>query len=582
MGAGEQTLWAGHLAAALAAAGVQRAVISPGSRSAPLTLALAAEPGIETRLIVDERSAGFFALGQARLTGVPSVLVCTSGTAGAHYLPAVIEASRARLPLVVLTADRPPELHHRDAPQTIEQARLFGAHVRGFIELGAPEATPEALAALDHTIALAVGTCLAPEPGPVHLNLWLRKPLEPPESMPPPPPHPALPRHIHSGCEPGPAAVELAARACEEQQRGVILCGPESLHASPRAELIARLSRRTGMPVLAEAASQVRFSDFLLPATRVDGFEWLVRAGYFRGPREPDLVLHFGGPSAPSGAPPLASGIGGGHLVAIREWGWPDPASRVGTMIHADPNRLLEGLLRRLGDGSAEASRWDAELARADRLIWARLAEWIDDQPALSEAQAVRIAVGSLPGDTFLALGNSLAIREVDLFCPSSLARAAVLHQRGAYGIDGLISAAAGSATIARTPLTLILGDLSFLHDLGGLATAVDLAIPLVVVILQNDGGRLFELLPLGARGDLKETFERLFVAPQGTGLGRVAESFGHRYAAVSAPGELKTALRDAYREPGCTVIEAMVGPGAVEHQRELLRRLGPLLDTPA
>ncbi len=301
-----QAEWARLLIDSFAAAGVRDVVISPGSRSTPLVLAAVGHPNLRCRDIVDERSAAFFALGQGRVTGCPTLLLPTSGTAGANYFPAVIEASASHVPLVVLTADRPVELAACGANQTIDQLKLFGDHVREFFDLGAAEAAPRALRALRRTVAQAVFASRYPRPGAVHFNARLRKPLEPASAdsaeeralasavdalVNRPAPRPAAPLRLPDGSQ-----VDDLANACRLTEHGLIVCGPAALAQAGARSLIAELGRRTGFPVLREAASQVRFAPELASddVIAVDGFDTLLKSERFRAGVVPELIIQIG------------------------------------------------------------------------------------------------------------------------------------------------------------------------------------------------------------------------------------------------------------------------------------------------
>lgn len=590
--------WARLFLRGLAAAGVEQLVLSPGSRSTPLALAAAGERGLSVRVVVDERAAAFFALGQVRITGRPTALVCTSGTAPAHWFPAVIEASQQHLPLLLVSADRPWESQGVAAPQTIDQVKLFGGFVREAIELGEPH--PAALRAVPGIAARGVHRSLSPVPGPVHVNARFRKPLEPVDVAGPEPWEPVVTELLAAGvtralpavAAPDPAAVESLARALARARRGLVVCGPAQLPCDPAeaAAAVAELSRATGFPVLAEATSGVRFA---VPAGASDGaappfvgaIEPLLAARSFLEAHLPDCLIEVGGPpvSAAYGRfveahPEVPRYVLAGH-------GWCDPWGGAASMSVGDPVALALAVARRRRElpGERDAS-WGAAWARADGVVRELIDTELSD-PELTEGAVARLLVESLPRGAVLVAGNSGPLRDLDLYCPPADRGLAVLHQRGANGIDGLVAGAAGAATVAGAPTALLLGDLSLLHDLGGLATARALPVPLAVVVVQNQGGRIFEALPVGRRPELAEVVERHFVVPQRVDLAAAAAAFGHGYARADGPGELAAALSTALEHRGCTVIEAVVPPrdGNARKRRiaaaaaRALERPGPL-----
>ena len=562
--------WAELFMRSLASAGVADVVISPGSRSTPLALAAARVGELRCHTAVDERSAAFFALGQARVTGRPSALVCTSGTAGAHYLPAIIEASQSFVPMVAITADRPWELADVAAPQTIDQLRLFGSHARHFAELGLPDPAPSALRAVPRIAAQAVALSRSPLPGPVHINARFRKPLEPVSASAPEPWQPLVDELLRRGptrvftpeVAPSPSALDEIAKLAARSERGLIVCGPSPLdpgrHLGPA---IRKLARVTGFPVLAEATSGARFTGAGKGLTACPAFDSLLRNPAFRRAHVPDLILEIG-------APPTSQGYG--ELVAdnprvpryvLAHHGYSDPAGTATALVLGDPVAAVAGIHERLASrGQPAQSAWAASFARADARAWAIAAE-VSTAPELTEACVARAVVDTCPEGSVLVIGNSTPVRDIDVWAPARAAALDVLHQRGASGIDGLVSGAAGALSATDRPVTLLLGDLSLLHDIGGLALARRAARPLVIVVVQNDGGRIFEHLPIVKSAE-RPDFDKYFTMPEPVDLAEAAASFGIRFARVQTPAALAAALGEAHARPGATLVEAVVPPG--------------------
>jgi len=573
-----QAQWARLLLGSLADAGVCEVVISPGSRSTPFVLAAAADRRLRCHRFVDERSAAFFALGQARASGRPSLLLCTSGTAGAHYLPAVIEASASFVPLLVLTADRPVELAACGANQTIDQLKLFGDHARQFFDLGTADGRPEALRALRRTAAQAVLRTTYPEPGAVHLNARARKPLEPVASdtepsrvdrlLATPIARPAAPE-----LRPSPAAIEALAAACAGTPKGLIVCGPAPLEQARCAPRVAELSARTGFPILAEAASQLRFRPRSSPGLYVDAFDLLLDRAAFRRLHRPELVVQIGRP-ATSGAwgRYLAENAGVDHWV-LSPHGWLDAESTATALCFADLEPTLAGLLERLPERGAQ-SAWAEAFRRAEGLAWQAAGEVLAACSGLSEGVVAREAVAALPAGGLLAVGNSLPIRQVDRYCQGGGVEVGVVSQRGVSGIDGLVSGAAGAAAASRRPTLALVGDLSLLHDLSGLAAVARLGTAFAVVAVNNGGGRIFEQLPLAEQTAARPHLD-LWLNPHGLDFRAAASLYGLAYREAEDRQALRRALAAAFGGGQACLIEARVRPhGAAEEIGALRRRL--------
>jgi 2-succinyl-5-enolpyruvyl-6-hydroxy-3-cyclohexene-1-carboxylate synthase len=582
------TEWARLLVGSLRRAGLREVVLSPGSRSTPFTWAALQEPGLSCRSIIDERSAAFYALGHARITGEPVLLVCTSGSAAANYYPAVVEAAESGTPLLVLTADRPLELQQAAAPQTIDQVRLYGHHARAFFDLGTPDPDPRMLRAIPRIAAQALRATRAPIPGPVHLNARARKPLEPrgPES---PEDHaihdlvrglldrtPAV--HVPRA-HPDPDAIAATADACVSARRGLIVCGPAAAPDAPRPGAVTALARASGFPVVAEAASQIRFAD--ADGLSLDTFPALLEVpGFIEGHR-PDLVLQVGRPPTASAWHAAMDRWEDVDLRILARSGWPDPWGRATAVVAGDLDASLMELARALedepvdgpgedGGRHGERADWRDRLLELDRRGRA-LTDAALDGP-FSEGAAVRAVVDALPRGAVLALGNSLPIREVDRFVPPGDRGLTVWSQRGANGIDGLVSGAAGAAAAAGRPTTLLLGDVSFAHDIGGLRTLRALPAPLTVVVLDNGGGRIFERLPIaGTLAD--DPALEAWLTPPGVDVEAATAAFGLPFARADDRVSLAAGLA-TLRDTGGVLQVVIPDEGTTRHQDALRRRL--------
>jgi 2-succinyl-5-enolpyruvyl-6-hydroxy-3-cyclohexene-1-carboxylate synthase len=585
-GSNLHTAWARLFLRALASAGVRDVVLSPGSRSTPLALAAAESQELRCHVIVDERSAGFFALGQARASGRPSALICTSGTAGAHYFPAIIEASQSFVPLIVVTADRPWELQASAAPQTIDQIKLFGGHVRSFSDLGLPDPSPVALRAVARVAAQAAHRSVSPEPGPVHVNARFRKPLEPVDVASPEPWEAAWSALMEKGAPaaaipritPDPDAIAELVERCSRAERGLLVCGPHLPASGASGEAgrsfdlkqyqrsIAALASAARLPILAEATSQVRFGASP-EIMSIAAFDALLRDPAFRSRLAPDLLIEIGAPPTSPGYADLIADHPGCPRFVLAPHGWNDPASSAHALVFGDPADICEAVAARLRAAPRRLDRspWIEALARADARAW----DLVDRELSadrLSEGSVARLVASGCPEGSILAIGNSSPVRDLDMYCPASPRPLRVLHQRGASGIDGLVSGAAGARSVAGGPVTLLLGDLSLFHDLTGLALARSPfpSAPLVIVVVNNDGGRIFERLPIGraarsSGGAPEALLERCFTTPQGLHFEPAAAMFGIAYERADTKRALEQALAQAYRGSGATLIEAVV-----------------------
>lgn len=578
------TQWARLLVDTLVQSGLQDAVISPGSRSTPFTWAALRHPGLACHSAIDERSAAFFALGQAKLTGRPSLLIATSGSAMAHYCPALVEASYSHTPLVVLTADRPTELQHRAAPQTIQQPGLFGGMVRGSFDLGAPGAAAQQLWALASTVAQAVRLAQGPLPGAVHLNAPAAKPLFPARASDAE--GARLEAHVSAIIERGAtrfgsagsgveaASVGTVALEMARAERALIVCGALPAPSVRSAEAVLALARATGFPLIAEMPSQLVVGNVAAPVLpAVDGVCAL--AG-LRG-SEPDLVLQFGPPLTSQAWLTFEASLSGARRHIVAPFGWPDVAASASWLHASEPGAFAARLVDLVraspsvsGTLAAERSAWARRFSSARSQLEALQRDVLGALP-FGEAHAVRQVIDELPAASLLFLGNSLPLRAADAFARPRAAGVITLVQRGANGIDGLVSGAAGVASAGARPTTLVLGDVSFAHDVGGLLLARGVAVPLAIVVVDNAGGRIFDTLPLGDASAAAEAEMAFWRTPPSLALDAIALGYGIRYQLAETAEELSLALQGAYAAPGATLVHVRVSPTSYHEATELM-----------
>jgi 2-succinyl-5-enolpyruvyl-6-hydroxy-3-cyclohexene-1-carboxylate synthase len=573
-----QAEWAALLFKTFADAGVRDVVISPGSRSTPLVVAAVREPRLTRHEVIDERAAGYFALGQARVTGRPSVVVCTSGTAAAQYLPAMIEANLTGTPIIVLTADRPHELYDCRSPQTIDQVKLFGENARLFFDL-VPEANDGAFRALRRIVAQSVLTTTWPRPGAVHLNARARKPLEP---VPPEREdehylaeraraiagEPAVFCPAPSAA-PAPEAILQAAALASAAERGIIVAGPAALAQKGAREDVWALAAATGFPVAAEATSQLRFAKRPPGVRFLDGFDLMLRSATFRERLAFDLAIQIGAPPTSGPWEQIAPSI---PRVVLAEHGWNDPHGSARVMVFGSVSLSCRALAEAV-DG-APAAHHLTFLDRAQASAWTAAEREIAATDTLSEAAVVGCLLERTPEGSILVLGNSLAVRLVDIYGRGGTGRDVdVLSQRGASGIDGLVAGAVGAASTSGRPTALLIGDVSMLYDLTSLSLAARLRTPFVVLVLHNGGGRIFEQLPICDLPGIEPSVIDHATTPHDTSFAPAAAMYGVPYARTTDVAEVSSALSQAYEHDGCTLIEARVErSGAVALARRVAR----------
>jgi 2-succinyl-5-enolpyruvyl-6-hydroxy-3-cyclohexene-1-carboxylate synthase len=481
--------------------GLRHAVTCPGSRDAPLVLTLAERPELHAVSVLDERCAGFFALGMAKATGRPVAIACTSGTAAANLHPAVIEAWEARVPLIVLTADRPPELREVGAGQSIDQLKLYGDAAKWFVEVGTHE--PGRETAIHHRALAcrAYSTAAGGRPGPVHLNFPLREPLAPqPEPLDAadwagrPDGGPWTELREHPAAPHADDVQQLAARIAAEP-RGAIVCGPT---AEDVAEPAARLAAACGWPLLAEPTSGVRCG----PHDRshvVAHYDVLLRVEAFASGHVPGLVLRVG--DMPTSKPLRAWTAGAAQVVLDSHSAWHEPTRRAELLITAAAAPTLDALAAAVEmRGPQTDAGWLAAWRAADAQVPPALAA----APDPFEPKLLAALEPELPDGALVWLSSSMPVRDVEAYFPQSPKRLRFLSNRGANGIDGVVSSAAGAALATGDPSWLLTGELALLHDIGGLLAARRAGADLRVICLNNGGGGIFDFLPVAAQADPK------------------------------------------------------------------------------
>jgi len=524
--------------------GVEHACMAPGSRSAPLALALAADERIRLHVHLDERSASFFALGIGKATGAPAVVLCTSGTAAANFHPAVLEADESRVPLVVCTADRPPELRGTGAGQTIDQVKLFGGAVRWFHEGGVPDDHAGAGAEWRSMAARAVAASLGPPAGPVHLNLPFREPLIPTGAPLVDAPGRSEGRPWTARAPgtraPSAPAIEALAGLVRRTPRGLLVAG---WGADARHETVLAFAAATGWPVLADPISNLR-----VPGT-VSTYDPMLRSADFARTHRPDVVLRIGGPlSNKITMQWLDAEIG--QVLADADGAWPDPQHAVSGRVLADAEPLLAALTPAIGDMTTDTA-WSITWRTADKAARAALDALVDGWDEPFEGRIARDVVAAVPDGSTLVVASSMPVRDLESFAaPRDGAR--LCANRGVNGIDGFVSTALGIAVASDAPVVALLGDLCFLHDSNGLLGAAGRDADLTFVVVDNDGGGIFSFLP---QADLPDHFETLFGTPHGIDLTAVARLHGIPVTEATCAHEVPEAMNEAIAAGGVQVV---------------------------
>jgi 2-succinyl-5-enolpyruvyl-6-hydroxy-3-cyclohexene-1-carboxylate synthase len=521
------SLWGSVLVETLVHLGLKQVVISPGSRSSPLTIAFARHHAVEAIPVLDERSAAFFALGLARATKRPVALLCTSGTAGANYFPAVIEAQESGVPLLVITADRPPEMRDCGSGQTIDQQKLYGSHVDFYHEFAVPEATLPMLRYLRQTVAYAWERTQRPAGGPVHLNAPFRDPLSPVENGT----ADALQGKIDSKSffsAQNPVAqfpLDMPAPTLRLGGRGIIIAGPvQPTGLDKYVRAVGRIARTLGWPVLADALSPLRNHTRSVP-NMVTSYDLIARSTELRKELRPThvLVLH-GWPTSKS----------------LRQWiDQSDAEITLMTKKLQNPDALhgrtrliactAEALAGRVKAG-ARPRGWLAQWLAVNKSLNRRLVRSLGAIDWPFEGKASTLLPGLLPKGTPVFVANSMPVRDVEYFWPVGDRGHGIYFNRGANGIDGTLSTALGIAHGSGRPAVLLTGDLALLHDTNGFLTLPKFTGSLTVMLINNNGGGIFEHLPVAK---FEPPFEEFFATPQEVDFSKLCATYGVAHVLV-------------------------------------------------
>lgn len=541
--------------------GVEHIVISPGSRSTPLTLAADAHPGFKKHVILDERSAAFTALGIGKSTGYPAVLICTSGTAAANYYPGVIESRQAGVPLIVLTADRPPKLRDVGANQAVNQLNIYGSYPVWFHEIGEPNTDISDIRRLQRAASQSVHYSYERR-GPSHLNFAFRKPLEP---------TPAFVKKIanenESESEFSPnesftAGKELSSSlsSLEDQlhkaERPIIIAGPED-PTFAFSSWTAEISSEFNIPVLAEAGSNIH-----CPRQQIDGFSAFLRHPDRLEELTPDLILRIG-------QQPVTKAL---HRYIIEHQDIPHyhlsnhPKLQDGQLA---TDHFYYGVPSQITPSSFKKRRKWWEAWKHAQQTTQDIYESIMTNSDMRDGDVIHRLIHILPDRWSLVLSNSFPVRDATLFGGDNFSSHNVYVNRGASGIDGITSTAIGIAVGENKPALLLTGDLSVLHDTNGLLNASLLSVPLVIAIINNEGGSIFRMLPIAKH---EGPFAKYFETPQNADFSSMADTYGITYQKIDTPADLESLAFDQFQDkPGLHFLEFQTNPALSMKQRRTL-----------
>jgi 2-succinyl-5-enolpyruvyl-6-hydroxy-3-cyclohexene-1-carboxylate synthase len=574
----------------LARCGMCAACTSPGSRSTPLVLSLAREPRLRCYSHVDERCAGFFALGLAKASARPVAVACTSGTAAAELLPAVIEAHEARVPLLILTADRPWELRENGAGQAIDQLKLYGGAAKWFFEVGVHEASTERLRWMRTLACRAYWTALEGRPGAVHLNFPLREPLVI-DAQPPPRDsgradgRPYVSRAPIPGAGTASGAGEaLLSDLVHRSRRGVVVAGREERRPG-LAEAAAAFAATHGWPLLADPLSGARRGD-----AAIAHYDALLRDDAFVAALAPDLIVRVGDLPVSKPLRSWLDGLADVPQVALDpEGAWQDPASVLSHSLALDPTAALARLTdarasRAAGPGEADEG-WLESWRNADERAAEAILGVLAGEPLAEPAVAAELGV-LLAEEATLFVASSMPVRDIETFWPVRDDPPRVLCNRGANGIDGTVSCAFGAAAAGGGPVVLLIGDVALAYDIGGLLAARRLGLKLTIVLIDNDGGGIFDFLPVagtplarapnaeavlagsdtstaatvagsGPAGGDEDIYTRHIATPTGLDFATAGALYGLTHRLVASRSQLRVALEQALSpRAGSTIVQ--------------------------
>ncbi len=557
-------LWTETFVRELTILGVKYVSVSPGSRNTPLTLAFANNKKIKSFVHIDERSSGFFALGLAKASNTPVAIVCTSGTATVELYPAIVEAYQQRVPLIICTADRPPELINSGANQTINQNNLYKNHIRWFIDVGLPVPTIPKLKQLKYAANKAVSISTVQSRGPVHLNFPFRKPFEPKfitdevnENV------------IYFAENILPSKKKLFNEYDKDisnekwflkifsylikHEKGLIIVGPGNYNPEFLKNCQA-LSKKLSYPILADGTSQFRFGNHS-GENIISNFDAFLRSKTFSRKHQPDIIIQFGRTITSKGLDTFLENCNAARFM-INEFGdWFDPANKSIASIACKPFKFCQKMIESINGQKIIRTNngWLKSFKIAEQETLNLKKQIIDQSKFPNESRIVNEIIESIPDDCQIMISNSMPVRDFDYFANNIKKKIVVFNNRGASGIDGITSTALGIAAANKRPTVLITGDLAFYYDLNGLLGAKKYSIPLVVVLINNNGGGIFEILPISSYGDV---FKKYFIAKHDLKFKKFVDAYDGNYKHIKSWNDFKNSFKSAFKFKNFTVLE--------------------------
>ncbi len=547
----------------LARSGLRHACICPGSRSTPLVMSLAQHPNIKIWVHLDERSAAYFALGISRTLNEPVAIVSTSGTAAANFFPAVVEAHYSHAPILIVTADRPAELWEWGANQTIDQFRMYGAHAKWSVNMASPEVTLDLLRYVREMTCRALSTAVQSPAGPVHINFPFGEPLVPKNVSA------DIPEHLFAGAQDAwegrkqgraytdvqngrrSVSIEKVKELVGDLQtmrNGLIVCGPQDDSDFPPAA--SMLADRLSFPILADPLSQVRCGTHDRGLV-VDSYDAFLRSEKLVQALEPEIILRFG---ATPTSKVLQNYIERHHQarqILIQEGDWQDPMHVATDIFQTDPNQFTKELAA--ATAAASNREWSGRWLAVAEGTRKAIRDQVSDVEEMFEGKIFTELAVLFPPRATLFAGNSMPVRDLDAFFPSAPQQIRFLANRGASGIDGVVSTALGASAVIQEPTVLVVGDLSFYHDMNGLLAARQYNLNATIVLANNNGGGIFSFLP---QREYTESFEKYFATPHGLTFHAAASLYGLTYSKPASWEEFHTAVSASIGSSGTTIVE--------------------------
>ncbi|NWF88544.1 MAG: 2-succinyl-5-enolpyruvyl-6-hydroxy-3-cyclohexene-1-carboxylic-acid synthase [Ignavibacteriaceae bacterium] len=558
-------LWAELFVQQLEKHGVKFVCISPGSRSTPLTYAFAANKKIKSFPIIDERSSGFFALGLAKTSKTPVVLVCTSGTATAEFYPAIIEAYQSKIPLIICTADRPPELQNVGANQTINQNNIYNNHIRWFIDAGLPQVCKTGLTKILTIAQKAILESSINKMGPVHINFPFKEPFEPASFTD------EIENDLRTAVKKKSGSLlkltktsskidqkilKQLSHRINNQTKGIIVVGLDN-YSKGFFAACNKLSKIAGYPIFADAASNMRFI-FEGNHNILTSYDSYLRSETFIKNNKPDFIIQFGRNFSSKALSNFIAGCKCEKLLVNQFGDWKNPVDKSTSIIASSPEKFCRELLPLIQRKPATRNEWLNEFLEIDKTASKIKHDLIAAASFPNEVRIVYELIKHIPQNSNLMVSNSLPIRDLDLVVPLVKKNIKVFHNRGASGIDGIISTALGIAHASEEPTFLLTGDLAFYYDLNSLLTAKRYRNPLNIILINNNGGRIFEVLPISK---YKNIFEEYFATPHNLDFSKLVHAFGGNYKLVKSWTGFKQLLSTKSNDKTFSVLELKTNP---------------------